>query len=121
MSKKYNILGIFLIIGICFFYSCHKDSGESISCLGELTHIHLDHTIDADNAKKVSLDVSYTGKYTLDNSINWDFGDGTKTSGGKSIEHTYSNTGTFTVTAKVTLKNGDAYCSTEKTEKVNIE
>ncbi|MCK5004291.1 MAG: PKD domain-containing protein [Candidatus Aminicenantes bacterium] len=44
--------------------------------------------------------VLFESKYFVNNTLNWDFGDGTISNGQKNREHTYQNAGNFTVKVK---------------------
>ncbi len=44
--------------------------------------------------------VLFESKFFVDNTLNWDFGDGTINNGQKNREHTYQNAGNFTVKVK---------------------
>ncbi len=99
--------------------SCSGDDAENIiNCLGESSFISIE--IENDNGDRtVGFSIDYTGDLTL-RSVEWDFGDG-NTSSGTSVSHTYSAAGSFSVKAKVELRDGDAFCKPEKTRNVTVE
>ncbi len=111
---------IFALLGMVFLtLSCSGDDAENIiNCLGESSFISIE--IENDNGDRtVGFSIDYTGDLTL-RSVEWDFGDG-NTSSGTSVSHTYSAAGSFSVKAKVELRDGDAFCKPEKTRNVTVE
>lgn len=121
MKKFTKMITIIAIIGISITYSCKKDAEAVIDCFGDALLYDLSHTIDTLDTKMAILKVTYYGDHSLDNSIKWDFGDGeVKTLSGAETQHTYSESGTYTVKAEVTTRNEDAYCTHELHETVDI-
>ena len=122
MRNFTKTIAIIAIIGLSFNYSCKKDSETVVDCLADIAYIHLNHSIDPNNANKAILEVTYSGEYALDNTIHWDFGDGkTQSLEGAKVEHTYSASGKYTVKADVITRDGDAYCGHELHETVDIK
>ena len=118
--KNLRIVLVLALLGImALSYSCKKDAEHVINCLFE--HFSIDHTIDAQDPKTVTFTVSYDGEHTLENSIVWNFGDGhTETISGTTAVHTYSASGTYEATARVTVTEGDSYCTHNPTESVTV-
>jgi PKD repeat protein len=116
-----KILLVVLVL-ISILSACSSSDSENIiSCVFEGANFNLSSNVSAANSKEVNFTLTYTGDETLDNSIVWDFGDGTTgTFSGNSVSHTYSTTGTFRVVAKPTLRNGDAFCSITKDREITI-
>jgi hypothetical protein len=119
MKSKAIILFIFFLLFISF--SCGKDDIEKgIDCVAESVNVHLKHTADATNAKKIDFVIDYTGTYTF-KSVKWTFGDGTtETVNGKTVSHTYTTAGTFTVKADVAIQNGKTICTSSPTKSVTV-
>ena len=117
MKKK-----LFLFISFLTLLSCSSSDTENIiSCLFEGTNLRITSTTSSTNSKEVSFTLTYTGDETLDNSIIWDFGDGTTgTFSGTTTTHVYMASGTYKVVAKPTLRNVDAFCSVSKEKDITI-
>ena len=113
---------VFLFTLSIFSFSCKDDDVENvINCLGESTAFRFDHTLGASDPKVVTLTVSYSGGFALDNTITWEFGDGrSQTANGTTINHTYTSSGTFQAIAKVTIRRGDSFCSYDLPETIVI-
>ena len=121
IKKNFTIITILLIVSSLNFVSCKKDIEDSIDCLSEGFLISVSHTPDAQDSKKITFKITYSGDHSLDNSVKWDFGDGQTETKGTEVTHTYSNTGAFTVKAMdITVRNGDAWCSHEKDLELTI-
>jgi len=102
--------------------SCKNDVEDIIDCLFEPAYISVSTSVDEQNEKMVTFTVDYSGDYTLDTNITWDFGDGNvKTHNGTSITHTYSASGGYKVISKITLRNGDAYCTFDHSTNVSVK
>lgn len=112
---------LFIAFIFLAFVSCDKEAASVADCLGENLLLSIDHEISADNTKKVDFTVKYYGTdHTLDNSVQWDFGDGaTQTATGKTVSHLYTTNGNYTAKAKVSLNGGS--CSYELKENVTVE
>ena len=121
IKKSFTIIAILLFMSSLSFISCKKDIEDSIDCLSDGFLISVSHTADAQDAKKITFKVTYSGDHKLDNSVKWDFGDGHTETSGTEVTHTYSNAGTFAVKAMdITVRNGDAWCAHEKDLTVTI-
>ena len=58
--------------------------------------------------KTVNFEIAYTGQYTLENSVEWNFGDGSSvTVSGPTTQHTYTDEGNYTVRATATLSGSE--------------
>ncbi len=117
---KKSILFLFAIISIAI--SCDKAENSIVDCTGQSLFIDIDHTVSSENALQVNFNVHYSGtSHTLDNTVKWDFGDGTplQTLSGTTASHTYSTVGHYTAKVKVSLNNGS--CSFEPHESINLE
>jgi hypothetical protein len=103
---------------------CKKAIEDAIDCTLESALLSIHADIDGDNLKLVHFEFKNNdtdGKFTLDPEINWDFGDGnTATSTNHKVDHTYADTGDYTVKANYTLRRGDASCSGPKEKTVTI-
>ena len=122
MKRNKSFFLVLPLAAMFLFFSCKKDAEEVIDCLFEAGHFDFTHEVDGQDTKTVHFKIEYAGDKNLDNSIKWDFGDGqVQTLNGTTQDHTYDASGSYTVKAEVTLRNGDAYCTTQITEKVNIE
>ena len=121
IKKNFAIIAILLFVSSLNFISCKDNIEDTIDCLSESFLFKVSHTADAQDAKKITFKVTYSGDHKLDNSVKWDFGDGTIETKGTEVTHTYSSTGTFTVKAMdITVRNGDAWCGHELDTKVTI-
>lgn len=121
MIKQRFVLIAILLFGIALTYSCKKETEEVVECLTEELLFTFDYTVDAQDSKTVTFTITYAGEHTLDNSIKWDFGDGTvKTLNGTTAQHTYNAAGSYHVKPEVTIRNGDAYCTYEFEKTVEI-
>ena len=114
-----KILAFFALI---LLFNCSSDdSKDTIDCLFAASDFSVDHSIDSSNSLLVHFTISYDGENTLDDSKIWNFGDGTtQTLTGNQVSHEYSAAGSYSVTVKPTIRNGDAYCSPTLTENVTV-
>lgn len=121
IKGKITIIAILLLaIGVSFS-GCKKGTDDVIDCLAEGLQVGVNHSVDTQNSKTIHFEVTYSGDHQLDNSIKWDFGDGTvKTLNGATAQHTYSSTGTFHAKAEITVRNGEAWCGHDLTETVDV-
>ncbi|TNF45045.1 MAG: PKD domain-containing protein [Cytophagales bacterium] len=112
-------LSIFLMLFL--FSGCKKDLESIVDCLGESVSFKFDHSISSSNAKEATLTVMYSGSFSLQNTVEWDFGDGKKlTTSSTTTTHTYANPGNYTAKAFVTIKKGGETCNLELTESIVI-
>lgn len=99
--------------------SCRKAEEAAVDCFGEaiLTSMHFD--ISTTNPKQVDFTISYSGEKTL-TSVEWDFGDGNKTTTtNKTISHTYNTNGTYEVKTNMNLDKGK--CTVSPKKSVTVE
>ena len=109
----------FLLVSVCIFNnSCKKALESIINCTGEALLMSVHHTVDGSSPKLVHFEGRYSGTHSLD-SVTWDFGDG-KTGTGKTVDHTYDASGTYTVKAKIKIANGKSTCESDPTKSVVI-
>lgn len=115
--KKY----LFLLSAVFALGACSKDDGENaLDCLADAIYVDVHHSASAENPRIINLNVSYDGDNTLDNTIEWDYGDGnTQTVTGASTSHTYSQPGTYTVKASVSVNNGSCTHGVKETVTIN--
>lgn len=101
--KKFYILSAALITVVML--SCSKDEESVVDCFGESLLLSIHHNASTENTKLINFNVDYSGDHTFDNTIKWDFGDGTPTQTitGKTATHTYATAGPYTAKATVTL------------------
>lgn len=119
--KKIRLIAVLLFAISVTFSACKKDAEETIECLTERALVSISHSVDAENPKLITFKVTYSGDHTLDHSINWNFGD-SKSPISNTVEkkHTYSEAGTYHAKAEVTIRNGDAWCTYELDETVEV-
>ncbi|HKO77502.1 MAG TPA: PKD domain-containing protein [Flavobacterium sp.] len=119
MKTKTTIL--FAVVILFLNFSCSKDDvSKGIDCVAESFFVKLKHTTDAANPKKINYEIEYTGSYTL-SSVKWTFGDGTtETVSGTTVSHIYTEAGTFTVKADVTIKKDNESCTSSHTKSVTV-
>jgi len=124
-----NLLIAIAIISVFFLSqtACKKTADvieEEIDCTVDSWFLHINGDADAGNSKLFHftfVNDDSSGDYTLDNEINWDFGDGSiETSQGLTINHTYANTGSYTVKGSYTLNKGSKSCSSHKEKAINV-
>lgn len=115
---KINTFFIFLITSTLI--SCAKVEESIVDCAGQSLFIDLHHTVSPGRQVNFTVDYSGTG-HTLDNTVKWDFDDGTplQTVSGTSVNHTFTAAGHYTVKAKVSLNHGS--CSYEPHEPITLE
>jgi PKD repeat protein len=115
---KFRFFGFILIV----LLSCNSDDAENtINCLFAGADFDVNHSIDPDNSLMVNFTVDYDGEFNLDNSVDWDFGDGTtQTLSGTQASHEYSSPGNYSVKVKPTIRDGGAFCTPELTENVSV-
>lgn len=108
-----------LLVSICIFnVSCKKTLESIVNCTGEGLLMSVHHTVDGSSPKLVHFEGRYSGSHNLD-SVTWDFGDG-QTGTGKTVDHTYAASGTYTVKAKIKITNGKSTCESDPTRSVVI-
>lgn len=120
--KKLSILFLSLLFTTTTLSSCSDDDVKDvINCFGQNALTKIEHSSSTLNTLQVSFTLDYFGDLTLDNSLKWDFGDGTplQTATGNTISHTYASTGTYTVVAKVSLNNGG--CAYDTTRTITVQ
>ncbi len=116
--KLLPIIGFLVLFGY-LTTACSSDDVESvIDCLGESAFTRIDVEND-DGDRTVNFSISYTGDLSL-RSVSWDFGDGNSGSG-TSTSHTYSDAGSYSVKAKVELRDGGKTCEPEISRTVTVE
>lgn len=118
--KKINIL--ILALAFVGLVSCGDDDAKSIvDCFGENLLVTVDHTKAAGNPKQVNFEVEYFGEKNLDNTLKWNFGDGTAPQNitGTTVTHTYANPGSYETTVTISLNNGG--CSFDVKKHITIE
>ncbi len=121
-----KIIPIILFASFLFIEpGCKEVIDDIIDCSVESLLLSVTDEVDANNPKLVHFEFvnnDTDGDFTLDQEINWDFGDGeTGTSTNNKIDHTYANTGDYKVTADYTLRRGSATCTGSKEKNVTIE
>ncbi len=115
---------LFLIaIATFFMTACDKDDAKSIvDCLGESIFLDAHHSISGENPMQVNYSVTYEGSHTLNNTVKWDFGDGTQqTVTGTEVSHVYSQPGNYKATASVKVSVNGSTCSSDLHEHVTVE
>ncbi|MEI9955526.1 MAG: PKD domain-containing protein [Ferruginibacter sp.] len=114
--KIYTTAGVYQVRLAADFGGCHDTAYKSITVLNKPV---ASFTAVNTTSCKAPLTVSFTNTSTGAATYNWDFGDG-NSSTVKSPTHTYTTTGTFSVTLIVTNANG---CSDtlKKPELVKIQ
>lgn len=115
---------LFLIAFITFMViACDKDDAKSIvDCYGESIFLNVHHSIASENPKQVTYRVTYEGSHTLNNTVKWNFGDGTQqTVTGTEVIHTYSQAGNYTAIASVKVSVNGSTCSSDLHEHVTIQ
>lgn len=113
MKNLILVLAVVCIVFVGFYSSCSSDSERIVDCITEQINLKLSHSLDTQNQKKSFYTVRYTGSLLLNNTIQWDFGDGQKaTLSGTTAEHIFTSAGKYTVKAKVTLNKGSSSCTT---------
>ena len=100
--------------------SCKKETEKIIDCFGEALSISIKYSADAENPKKITFNVEYTGDHNLSSSVKWTFGDGNSTTGGTTIEHTYAAAGEYELKAEVTTTRDGETCTVDPTKKITV-
>ncbi|MGJ5641082.1 PKD domain-containing protein [Formosa sp. S-31] len=111
MPVKHDIFGL-LIFALLLLLNCSNDEVEGgIDCQLEQSHFQLNHSINTKNIRLVSFDLNYRGEYLYKGISRWDFGDGTiQDITSKTLSHTFSTPGTYTITVRPSLENETMYC-----------
>lgn len=116
----YAVFSTFLL----FETGCKDAINDAIDCILESAFLKIEADIDGNNPKLVHFEFinnDTEGGFTLNQNINWDFGDGnTATSTNNKIDHTFSDIDDYTVTAAYTLHRGSASCNSTKEKIVTI-
>lgn len=117
--KKLNFA--LVLFSLAWLGSCGSDDGNVIDCLGENLFMDVAHTVDTEDPNTIHFTFSYDGEKTLDNKINWDYGDGKKeTVTGTTATHTYTAAGSYTVKIQPTVRKGSGSCSPELERHITI-
>lgn len=110
---------------LLFESGCKEAIEDTIDCILESAFLKIEADIDGNNPKLVHFEFinnDTEGSFTLNQNINWDFGDGTTaTSTNNLVDHTFNSAGDYTVTASYTLHRGSANCSSTKEKTVTIQ
>ncbi|WP_126969468.1 PKD domain-containing protein [Gynurincola endophyticus] len=116
-----KITSIILTIIVLVIFGCEKEKESGANCTGESRLVGVSHTASPNDSKQINFVVSYSGSQSVDNSVKWDFGDGTdiQTVNSLSTNHIYSGSGTFNVKATITLNDGE--CSYSIDEAVTVQ
>ena len=112
--RNTKLLVVVCLLSLFTLSGCDEDifTAKDCSTIGLL--LDITHTVGSDE-RTVNFSISYSGEYTLESSVEWDFGDGTMQNlSGTSAQHTYGASGSFTASAKVTL-SGSSIGSCPKT------
>jgi len=125
-NKIKYLIPVFLFVSFLFIETgCKKVIDDVIDCSLESTLLSIDAKIDTSNTKLVYFEFindNTTGDFTLDQQIDWNFGDGkTATSTNNKVEHTCTYATDFKVTANYTLHKGSASCTGQKEKTVTIK
>ena len=107
------------IVFLMSVFGCGNDVSENIvDCVGQSLLVNVHHSVQ--DGKTVHFNVSYSGEHSLKNAIIWDYGDGIKeTVNGVTTSHTYSQAGTYTANATVSLVNPS--CTFQVKEVVTVD
>lgn len=118
---KSKVVVLFSVFVALVSFSCGDDLEKAVDCVTESALLELSHTTDAANAKKIDFEIKYTGEYTV-SSVKWTFGDGSaeQTVSGKTVSHTYTTAGSYSVKADITIKKGSSSCNQSKTKTVTV-
>lgn len=112
---------VILMLAVILSVSCKKNAEKVVDCFGESLFVHVDHTADSQNARKVNFSVRYSGKLTATYTT-IDYGDGQSAQGVTgTVAHTYASPGKYTVKAHVTLNTGTGTCTVSPTKEVTIQ
>lgn len=100
--------------------ACNADDYKIVNCFGEALAVDISYSIPDGNPKTRNFNVAYDGDYTLNNTIKWNYGDGTEqTVSGPEASHTYPQAGNYTAIATITID--DTSCSFDLTVEVFVE
>lgn len=106
---------------VVFSYSCKKTLEGITDCLAETSLTSINASVDPNNTKVYTFNVSYGGTHNL-GTVKWKFGDGSETTsiGSAAVTHTFKE-GTFVVVANADITKNDDKCDSrvEKTVVVN--
>jgi len=117
-----KVKSIFFLLSILLALnsSCRRDTEDVIDCVTEAFFVGLTHSVDPGDSKKINFQINYSGAYAV-TSVDWDYGDGNSESiNGTTAVHTYQQAGSFTVRAKVNIKNGSATCTIEPEKTITV-
>lgn len=121
--KKVIFCAIFSTF-LLFETGCKEAIDDAIDCILESAFLKIQAETDGSNPKLVHFEFinnDTEGGFTLNQNINWDFGDGnTTTSTDHKVDHTFNSAGDYTVTASYTLHRGSASCNSTKEKTVTI-
>lgn len=116
MRSKFAFL--LLLSSFIALESCKREEEAVVDCFGNGLETSLSVKIASDNTKKVNTSVTYIGSQTIE-SIQWNFGDNSNTTTtATSVEHIYTSTGTYDVTANVKFTSG---CSVSPKKTITIQ
>jgi PKD repeat protein len=100
--------------------ACKKTTESVVDCIVESLFVSVKYTADAANSKTINFEVNYSGTNTLQ-SVEWVYGDGNTAKVNSSTStHTYSNTGPYSVKAKVSIGNGNSSCTSEQEKNITV-
>jgi opacity protein-like surface antigen len=122
-----NTILLVLVIALTLSFSSCKDAVEDvIDCTVESAYLSLNTKVDTANIRLIHFTFvngdTIGNRFSLDNSIRWEFGDGTEeTTQGLETSHTYAMQGTYEARAHYTLRNGNASCTSYKERTLSIE
>ncbi len=119
--KMKNI--VLILTGIILLsLSCRKAVENVIDCLFEGGYITIEHSANAGNSKIITFTLTYDGEYSLENTVTWNFGDGSpEVTGNKTITKTYENAGTYDVQAHWKVTHKHESCSSTKSKKITVD
>ncbi len=120
-----RIIPIILFMSFLFIEpGCKQAIEDAIDCTIESAFLIIHADVDATNSKLFHFEFinnDTEGSFTLDQEINWDFGDGnTGISTNNKIDHIYADTGYYKAVANYTLRRGDASCNGPKDKDINV-
>ena len=118
-----KILTVMLVSAFLFMDTgCKKAIEDGIDCVIESMFAVIHADVDSNNSKLMHLKFSIVTNdgETLDQALNWDFGDGNSITADTLIDHEYGSTGSYDVKVSYTLRKGSESCSTTKTKHITI-
>ena len=120
-SLLFSIAGLFSIaVFLLMQGACKKTTESVVDCIAESFFVSVKYKPDSSNSKKINFEVNYSGANTVQ-SVEWIYGDGnTAKVNGTTSSHTYTNTGPYTVKAKVLITNGSATCTPEPEKSITV-